>query len=145
MLFLLCSIYTLIKGAYDYTILLLLLYPLIDAFLSPTTITIEDALLTIHRLLLGGILQKKRTIRFTNITKLQSIGLDISNDSNPEVDGTLIWFSKETSEKLFDLYLIEYFDSEGKLRKTKLHLLVNEYNMIKNSVKQHTSNSGLHT
>lgn len=122
----------LIKNEYDYLILLLIFYLIIETFLSPKMITINHSQLIITRLYLGGLFKMIQAINLSKIINILSIGLDIMNESYPEdVTGIVLW-AKTNGEKSFDLYQIEYLDNSDMKRKVKLNMHINEYNMLLN-------------
>lgn len=123
-------IYTLAKGYYDYSFLGAICLVLVEFFLNPQTITIENATLIVTSNHLAGLYKRSINIEIRSISKIISIGLDNSVDAHPDTGTGIFNSDSENGLKPFDLYQIEYFDSKNDLVKIKLNLLLIEISKL---------------
>lgn len=121
-------IYSLFKLKYDYTVLILIFYFVIDVILNPKTISITDTYLVISKQFFAGLINQKDTISLDKILKISSVGLDVSNDSNPDSGSGILW--PGNGETPFDLYQVDYLGENQERKKLTLNLYINEYNML---------------
>lgn len=132
-------LYTLANKKTDYTILQFIIYIVVEIFLNPKTIKIDNSELIIVKQYLGGLLKKEDYIEICKINKIFSVGLDISNDSATETGTGIIWWGNGDSEKPFDLYQIEYTNKTNGKSVVKINMFINECDMLKEKLRTTTA------
>lgn len=114
---------------FDYSILLIIFLLIVEVFLNPKSIKIENSTLIVISNHLGGLYNSNKIIKIESIIKIISIGIGLDNsyDPNPDTGTGIFSGNKETNEKPFDLYQIEYLNSNSISEKIKINLFPFEY------------------
>jgi hypothetical protein len=120
----LVAIFFIIKTRdYVYISFLVVAYFIRDFIFPIRKLNIDQNTFTIIRIYLGGLFDKVTIIQKSNIIEVVNIEIGLPDDSTVRTEYDFILpISFNSSNKMFEMYLVKYLDSRNQEKKVKLSL-----------------------
>ena len=132
-------LFSVFTSNYDYTVLILIFYLVIDFILNPNTVSITKSELIVSKLYLAGLIKRNYTISLDKILNITSISRATLNDSTVATGSIIPWIGR--GETYFSLFQLDYFDNNFKRNTLNVNLHIDEYKMLQEILRT-TSASG---